>query len=179
MAWDALVGRKAKGDYYDPRTGEVFLQREEQINQEIADRLDMLDMGAVEAELQSLTLSDEPLEQWEGWGEYKKVAARAFLRVGEGELRVNGQPMWEYFGKAPRKARGFLRRLTSFDEVAELLARMEGVVWVWGSSRETMRQAKAAAHAIAKALMDYDGKLTERLTFSGFGKTKLKGKKKF
>lgn len=177
MAWDALVGRQAKSDYYDPRTLEVFLQAGEQINQEIADRLEMLELAAVESELQGLTLSDEPLEQWEGWGEYKKVAARAVLRLGEDKLRVNGQPMWEYFKRAPRKARGFLRRLLSLDEVAELLANMEVVVWVWGSSSETMRQAKAAAHAIAKALMDYDGRLKERLTFSGFGKAKLKRKK--
>lgn len=169
MAWDALIGRKAKSDYYDPRTWEVFLQREEQINREIADRLDMLDLAAIEAGLQSLTLSDEPLEQWEGWGEYKKVAARAVLRLGEGELRVNGQPMWEYFKRAPRKARGFLRRLTSLDEVVELLVNMEVVVWVWGSSSDTMRQAKAAAHAIARALVNYDWKLKDRLDSSGFG----------
>lgn len=169
MAWDALVGREAKGDYYDPRTWEVFLEAGEQINQEIADRLDMLDLAAVEAELQSLTLSDEPLEQWEGWGEYKKVAARAVLRLEEGELRVNGQPIGEYFKLAPRKARGFLRRLMALDEVAELLANMKVVVWVWGSSSETMRQAKAAAHAIARALVNYDGKLKDRLDSSGFG----------
>lgn len=177
MVWDALVGRKAKGDYYDPRTGEVFLQAGEDINQEIATQLEILDLATVEAELQSLTLSDEPLEQWEGWGNYKTATARAVLRLGEGELRVNGQPIWEYFKGAGRKARGFLRRLTSLDEVAELLENMEGVVWVWGSSSETMRQAKAAAHAIAKALMSYDGKLAEQLTFSGFGKATLKGKK--
>ena len=169
MAWDVLVGRKAKGDYYDPRTWEVFLQREEQINREIADRLDMLDLAAIEAELQGLTLSDKPLEQWEGWGEYKKVAARSVLRLEEGELRVNGQPIWEYFKGAPRKARGFLRRLISLDEVAELLANLEVVVWVWGSSSETMRQAKAAAHAIARALVNYDGTLKDRLDSSGFG----------
>ena len=169
MAWDALVGRKAKGDYYDPRTWEVFLQREEQINREIADRLDMLDLAAIEAELQGLTLSDDLLEQWEGWGRYKKVMAKAVLRLGEGELRVNGQPMWEYFRRAPRKARGFLRRLTTLDGVAELLANMEGIVWVWGSSSDTIRQAKAAAHAIAKALVVSDEGLKERLNQSGFG----------
>lgn len=174
MVWDALVGRKAKGDYYDPRTGEVFLQAGEEINRGIAVRLEMLDFAAIEAELQGLTLSDDLLEQWEGWGRYKKVVAKAVLRLGEGELRVNGQPMWEYFRRAPRKARGFLRRLTSLDEVAELLANLEVVVWVWGSSSETMRQAKAAAHAIAKALMDYDERLKERLNRSGFGGAKVR-----
>lgn len=169
MVWDALVGHKAKGDYYDPKTGEVFLQSGEQMNPAAVDRLEALELASVEAELQGLTLSDEPLEKWEGWGKYKTAMARAVLLLGEGELRVNGQPMWEYFGKSPRKARGFLRRLMALDEVAELLANMKVVVWVWGSSSETMRQAKAAAHAIARALVNYDGKLKDRLDSSGFG----------
>jgi len=169
MVWDALVGRKAKGDYFDPKTQEVFLQVGEQINQTVADRMGMLDLASVEAELQGLTLSDEPLDEWEGWGSFKTAVAKAVLRLGEGELRVNGQPMWEYFRRAPRKAKGFLRRLTVLEEVAELPAKMEGVVWVWGSSPETMQQGKATAHAIARALIDYDGTLKERLKRSGFG----------
>lgn len=169
MIWDALVGHKAKGDYFDTKTWEVFLQAEEQINQAIADRLGMLGLAAVEAKLQRLTISDEPLEQCEGQGSFKTAMAKAILRFGEGELRVNGQPMWEYFRQAPRKAKNFLRRLRAFDEVSELLDKMEGVVWVWGSSSDTIRQAKAAAHAIAKALVVSDEGLKERLNQSGLG----------
>jgi len=170
MAWDALVGRKAKGDYYDPKTWEVFLRAGEVMDQAVVDRLDVLDLAAAEAKLQGLLI---------GWGRYKSAVAKAVLRPGSGELRVNGQPVWEYFKGAPSKARGFLRRLLELDMAKQVLAEMEGIVQVKGSSPTTMRQAKAVAHAIARALMDYNSGWRKLLKQAGFGGARVKDGEKF
>lgn len=178
MTWDALVGRKAKGDYYDPTTWEVFLQAGEVMDQTVVDWLDMLGLAATEAELQGLPAIEGPLEQWVGWGRFKSAVAKAMLRPGPGELRVNGEPVWEYFGEAPSKARGFLRRLLDLDEVKRILAQTEGIVRVEGSSPGSMRQAKAVAHAVARALADSDSGCKELLRQVGFGGVRVKDSEK-
>jgi ribosomal protein S9 len=43
-----------------------------------------------------------------------------------------------------------------------------------GSSPTTMQQPKAVAHAIARALMNYDPKLKPLLRQAGFGGVKVK-----
>lgn len=179
IAWDALVGRKAKGDYYDPKTWEVFLQAGEVMDQAAVDRLDLLDLAEVEAELQSLSIGDEPFEQWIGWGKYKSAIAKAVLRPGSGDFRVNGQAVWEYFKEAPAKARGFLLRLLELDVARQALAEMEAVVRVEGSNPTTMRQVKAVAHAVARALADYNSGWKKLLEQAGFGGVKVKGSEKF
>ena len=179
MAWDALVGRKAKGDYYDPKTWEVFLRAGEVMDQAVVDRLDVLGLVTAEAKLQGLLVGDEALERWLGWGRYKSAVAKAVLRPGSGELRVNGQPVWEYFKGAPSKARGFLRRLLELDMAKQVLAEMEGIVQVKGSSPTTMRQAKAVAHAIARALMDYNSGWRNLLKQAGFGGARVEDSEKF
>jgi small subunit ribosomal protein S9 len=179
MTWQALVGRKAKGDYYDRRTWEVFLQAGEVMDQAVVDRLDVLDLAAAEAELQGLAIEDEALERWVGWGRYKSAIAKAVLRLGSGEVRVNGRPVWEYFREAPGKARGFLRRLLELDVAKEVLAGMEGIVRVEGSSPTTMRQAKAVAHAVARALADYNSGWKKLLKQAGFGGVRVKDSEKF
>jgi len=172
--WDALVGRKAKGDYYDPHTWEVFLRVGEVMDQAIVDRLDVWGLAAAEAGLQGLSVGDEGLGRWTGWGRYKSAIARAVLRPGSGELRVNGQPVWEYFKGAPNKAKSFLRRLLEMVMVKQVLMRMEVIVRVEGSSPVTMRQTKAVAHAIARALMSFDSKHRKPLRQAGFGGVRLK-----
>lgn len=179
MTRDALIGRKAKGDYYDQKTWEVFLRAGGVMDQAVVDRLDVLGLAATEAELQGLPDSQEPPEQWVGWGKFKSAVAKAVLRPGAGELRVNGQPVWEYFEKAPTQARGFLRRLLELNEMKQRLAQMEGIVRVQGSSPEFKRQAKAVAHAVANALADYDSSLRQRLKQKGFGGVKVKDGEKF
>lgn len=179
MTWNALVGRKAKGDYYDSKTWGVFLRTGEVMGQAVVDQLDVLDLAAAEAELQGLPVGDEALERWIGWGRYKSAVAKTVLRRGSGELRVNGQPVWAYFGGAPGKARGFLRRLVELDVAKQVLAEMEGIVRVEGSSPKAMRQAKAVAHAVAKALVDYDSEWKELLKQAGFGGVRVKDSEKF
>jgi len=179
MTRDALIGRKAKGDYYDQKTWEVFLRAGEVIDQAVADQLDVLDLAAAEAELQGLPMGDEVLERWIGWGRYKSAVAKAVLRRGSGELRVNGQPIWAYFKGAPSKDRDFLRRLLELDVAKQVLAEMEGIVRVEGSSPTTMRQAKAVAHAVARALADYDSGWKELLKRAGFRGVRVKDSEKF
>jgi small subunit ribosomal protein S9 len=172
--WDALVGKRAKGDYYDPCTWEVFLQTGRAMNQAVVDRLDVLGLAAVEAELQGLRVEDETSERWVGWGRYKSAIACAVLRPGSGEFRVNGQPVWEYFGQAPGRAQHFLRRLLESEMAKQVLAEVAVVVEVEGSSPTTMRQAKAVTHAVARALTDYDSRQKGLLRRAGFGGVKVK-----
>lgn len=116
---------------------------------------------------------DEALRQWVGWGRKKTAVAKAVLQPGSGRITVNEQPLWQYFDAAPRKAKGFLRRLFDLAEVYQALAQMEVVITVWGSSPMTTQQAKAAAHAVAKALISYDNAMKKLLKQKGFGGVKV------
>lgn len=178
MTWDALLGRKAKGDYYDPTTWEVFLTAGEQLDRIVVDRLDILGLAAAEAELQELPVRHEPSKQWMGWGRYKSAVAKALLRPGTGCMRVNGELVWEYFKGAPSKARGFLRRFLEVDVAEDVLAEMEGIVRVEGSSPTSMRQAKAVTHALTRALVQYNGRSGSRLKQLGFGGVRVEDSRK-
>jgi len=111
--------------------------------------------------------------QWTGWGRKKTAVAKAVLRPGSGGITVNGQPLWQYFDGAPCKAKGFLHRLFDLAEVYQALAQVDMVITVWESSPTTMRQAKAAAHAVAKALISYDSGMKRLLSQKGFGGVKV------
>lgn len=176
MTWKALVGRKAKGDYYDLYTWEVFLCAGQSMDQGVVDHMEVLGLAVAEVELQGLPIGEEPFKQWVGWGRYKTAVAKAVLRPGSGELRVNGQPIQDYFRDAPGEARALLRRLLDLDVARRVLTEMEGIVRVEGSSPTTMRQAKAVAHAIARALADYDSRLKQKLRQLGLGGVRVKEK---
>ena len=119
-----------------------------------------------------------PLNQsWVGLGKKKAAIAKAVIQHGAGEIKVNGRHVDDYFRQAPRKAKRFLERLLDLQEVREVLSHMEVNVTVEGSSPAAMRQAKAVAHAIARALMDYDPRLTPLLRQAGFGGVKVKASK--
>ncbi|MEM3402606.1 MAG: 30S ribosomal protein S9, partial [Candidatus Hadarchaeales archaeon] len=116
-----------------------------------------------------------PLTQsWGGVGRKKTAKAKAVMRNGVGEIKVNGRRVDDYFRQAPHKAKQFLERLLDLKEVREVLSQMEVNVTVEGSSSTTMRQPKAVAHALARALMDYDPRLTPLLRQAGFGAVKVK-----
>jgi len=119
------------------------------------------------------TLREEMLRQWVGWGRKKTAVAKAVLRPGSGEIAVNGQPIWQYFDGAPHKAKGFLRRLFNLAEVSRALAQMDVGITVRGSSPTTTRQAKAAAHAVARALIRYDNGMKKLLKQKGFGGVRM------
>lgn len=120
-----------------------------------------------------------PLTQsWVGLGRKKAAIAKTVVvQPGAGEIKVNGRHVDEYFGQAPRKARQFLEGLLDLKEVRAVLSQLEVNVTVEGSSPTTMQQAKAAAHAIARALMSYDHNLTRVLKQAGFGGVKVRDPK--
>ncbi|GFP27670.1 hypothetical protein HKBW3S43_00320 [Candidatus Hakubella thermalkaliphila] len=110
-----------------------------------------------------------PTPNWVGFGRKKTAIAKAVLQDGCGGIKVNGRPIWDYFKVAPPKAKRFLRRLLELNQVSEALSRMEVLITVRGSNPTAARQARAAAHALARALMSYDSKLKPSLKQAGFG----------
>lgn len=117
-----------------------------------------------------------PSKEWQGCGRKKVAVARAVLRKKAGMIKVNGNPLEEYFSNAPDGAKQFIRRLLEMPKVNQLLSQMELSIIVTGSSPTTTRQAKAVAHALARALMDYDPKLKRLLKQAGFGGVRVKRK---
>jgi len=112
--------------------------------------------------------------RWIGWGRKKSAVARAEMRPGEGEITVNGQPLQEYFSHAPARAKRFLYRLLKMGQVREVLSRMDVAITVVRSSPTTNRQAKAVAHALARAIIHYDQSMKPILKASGFGGASVK-----
>jgi ribosomal protein S9 len=100
-------------------------------------------------------------------GRKKTVIATAMLREGAGAIKVNGQPVADYFRKA--RARQFLWRLLELPHVSQVLSQMEVSIEVAGSSSSTVQQVKASAHALARALIKYDPRLKPLLKQAGFG----------
>jgi ribosomal protein S9 len=115
-----------------------------------------------------------PRPRWVGFGRKKTAVAEAGLQYGFGDIRVNGLPLDAYFKETPARAKHFLQRLLELDRVHETLSRMEVLITVTGSDPTTTRQAKAAAHALARALMSYDPKLMPSLKQAGFGGVRVK-----
>lgn len=179
MNQSVLTGWRAKGDYYDPETHKVLLCAGQMMDQQIVDRLDVLDLLSTEVSLHDLE-PIEPSQRWDGWGRKGRSAvAQAVLRPGRGLLRINGQSIAECFEYAPAPAYEFLQRLLDCNEVAVVLAEMDVIVIVEGSTRQTTQQPKAVAHAIARALQSYDEKLGKRLRKMGYGGVQVKDCRKF
>jgi len=109
-----------------------------------------------------------------GSGRKKTALARAELHPGTGNITIQGLTIDRYFKGAPPKARRFFQRLLTLEPVAALLSHMEVQITIQGSSPKTTRQAKAAAHALARALMRYDPELTKVLKQAGFGGVRVK-----
>jgi ribosomal protein S9 len=110
---------------------------------------------------------------WIGFGRKKAAIAEAVLKEGIGEIKVNGQPLRDYFAVTLHKARGFLLRLLKLNQVHKILSKVDVLITVEGSSPHTMRQAKAVAHALARALMVYDPEIRSLLKCHGFGGVKV------
>lgn len=115
------------------------------------------------------------IDFWRGAARKKTAVATAAMREGSGKITVKGQLVDDYFRQAPRQAKQFLERLRNLEKVKDVLAKVEVDVTVRGSSPTTMRQAKAVAHAIARALMSFDPRLTSLLRQAGFGGVRLRG----
>ena len=115
-----------------------------------------------------------PTAHWVGFGRKKTAVAKAVLQPGSGDIRVNGRTLDDYFKETPRRAKQFLQRLSNVEQVRETLSHMNVLITVTGSSPTTMRQVKAVAHAIARALMIYDPKLKPLLKQVGFGGVRVR-----
>ena len=122
-------------------------------------------------EMRPLRVEVAPLASqfWTGHGRYKTAIAEVVLQKGTGEIWVNGQSVGDYFRMTPPKAMRFLQRLLATSEVRQLLARMDALVDVKGGSKTSVRQAKAVAHALARALMRNSRSLRPSLRHAGFG----------
>ena len=108
------------------------------------------------------------------FGRYKTVVAKAVLRLGSGVITVKNYSLDDYFKNAPSKAKRFLRRLLESEQVRVALLQIEVSIIIAGSSPGSARQAKAAAHALARVLTSYDPTLKVPLKQSGFGGTRVR-----
>lgn len=186
-----LRGAKAKADYYDDETWEVFLREGDVIDQAAADRLAALGLVEVEAALHGKdenvgeaeeddTIIVPDVQKWQGWGSYRSAVARvSVIKPGTGEIRVNSRPVWVYFAKTHRDGQKFLERLLTMPKVKNLLSEFEVVADVRRSCETCKQQAHAVAHGLAQALWAYDGKLREPLEKAGYGKCKMEKRKRF
>ena len=85
-----------------------------------------------------------------GTGRRKTSTARVFLRKGEGNFKINGKTLEEYFGG--RKAAHMIARqplaLLGWENKFDIYATVKG--------SGTMGQAGAIRHGITRALIQYD-----------------------
>ncbi len=96
-----------------------------------------------------------------GTGRRKTSTARVFLRRGSGTVKVNGQPLDNYFGR--ETARIVVMQPLQSVEMAEMFD-LDVTVRGGGGSG----QADAIRHGVARALVDYDESLRGRLRKGGY-----------
>ena len=96
-----------------------------------------------------------------GTGRRKTSAARVFLRLGSGEIRVNGRPLDQFFSR--ETARMIVRQPL---ELSQLEKKFDIQIGVRGGG--TTGQAGAIRHGITRALISYDETLRQPLRKAGF-----------
>ena len=96
-----------------------------------------------------------------GTGRRKTATARVFLKPGSGEMTVNGRTLDNYFHNPT--LRMIVRQPLLITETAEKLD-VEATVKGGGNTG----QAGAVRHGIARALVESDPELRERLKAAGF-----------
>jgi len=99
--------------------------------------------------------------QWLATGRRKSSVARVYLRPGKGQVTVNKQDVAAYFDRAT--LRMVLRQPL---ELVNMNENFDVVVNVCGGGKSG--QAGAVLHGIARALVNYDGKLRGTLKRAGF-----------
>ncbi len=108
-------------------------------------------------------------------GRFKSACARVTLSQGTGsEIRVNAESVWHYFREASPRGTALLRRFLEMPEAREILSVLDTSISVTGVRPGTARQAKAAAHALARALWSYRPKLKPLLKRAGFGGARVR-----
>ncbi len=101
------------------------------------------------------------LLQWHATGRRKTAAARVFLRPGSGRFTVNDRPFEEYFPGEP--LRTVIRQPLLLTETAD---KLDVVVRVRGGG--VSGQAGALRHGVARALVEYNPELRQKLKEAGF-----------
>lgn len=99
--------------------------------------------------------------QWLATGRRKSSVARVYLRPGKGTITVNKQAIDQYFDRAT--LRMVLRQPL---ELVNLTDNFDIIINVNGGGKSG--QAGAVRHGIARALINYDGKLRTTLKHAGF-----------
>ena len=95
-----------------------------------------------------------------GTGRRKTAAARVFLRPGSGQIEVNGRTIDHYFPIEIHKM--IVRQPLTLTENVE---KFDAYVTVEGGGASG--QAGAIRHGIARALLEVDGELRDRLKSAG------------
>ena len=98
---------------------------------------------------------------YSGTGRRKTSAARVYLRLGSGEIRVNGRPLDQFFSR--ETARMIVRQPL---ELSQLENKFDIQIGVRGGG--TTGQAGAIRHGITRALILYDETLRQPLRKAGF-----------
>ena len=96
-----------------------------------------------------------------GTGRRKSSAARVFLRLGSGEIRVNGRPLDQFFSR--ETARMIVRQPL---ELSQLEKKFDIQIGVRGGG--TTGQAGAIRHGITRALISYAVLRMQKLRKAGF-----------
>lgn len=98
--------------------------------------------------------------QYYGTGRRKTAAARVFLREGAGAMQVNGRDLDEYFPSEVLKM-----VIKQPLEITETVEKFDIYCTVDGGG--STGQAGAIRHGIARALLEFDGELRDRLKSAG------------
>lgn len=96
-----------------------------------------------------------------GTGRRKTASARVFMRPGSGEIQVNGRSFDDYF--MSEALRMIVRQPLALTETGD---QFDLFVTVAGGGQAG--QAGAVRHGIARALLEFDGELRDRLKSAGF-----------
>ena len=99
--------------------------------------------------------------QYLGTGRRKTSVARVFLRPGNGEIRVNGRAMDQYF--LTESVRAWVRQPLLATETADKFN-----VLITASGGGPSGQAGAARLGIARALVEFNGELRGKLKQLGY-----------
>ena len=100
-------------------------------------------------------------EHYYGTGRRKTSRARVFLRRGNGDIRVNGRSLEDYFGR--ETAQMVVRQPL---ELVDALDRFDVNVTVAGGGGSG--QAGAVRHGLSRALIQYDEEWRAPLRRAGF-----------
>lgn len=99
--------------------------------------------------------------QYYATGRRKSSSARVFMRAGSGEIKVNGRPIEQYFGR--ETARMVVRQPL---DVVDMNGKFDFHITVKGGGGTG--QSGAIRHGITRALLAYDESLRGTLRKAGF-----------